>query len=173
MLQLLPSHIAKHCQLHTTAPCTLQHKKQWCLQKCNSCIHVCSDTLKCTQAHPNFAATNMDHVFWDASSFNGDLSEWDISKVTNRTFTIEWPTLWQSPGSCLVDGVVDLRYCMLRSRCNDEWERFKNWVCTGHDGINSLLLKYSCWARASKLVVYLIEGLCENINRSKLNCHAR
>ena len=28
-------------------------------------------------------ATNMDYMFYKASSFNGDLSKWDVSKVAN------------------------------------------------------------------------------------------
>lgn len=79
-------------------------KTMFCAFKdCQNLVYRATDVPNLSQV------SNMDYMFFNASSFNGNLSQWDVSHITTMQFTFAEATSFNQPiGNWDVGQVVDM-----------------------------------------------------------------
>ena len=156
--------------LKKVAECTLFPKNRKELVKMIK-EEISTNGNECSLNHIDVSKiTNMDHVFssvYDLHEFNGDISQWDVSKVKSMRKMFYYSKFNQDIGNWDVSNVTDM-YCMFtHSKFN---QPLKYWDISNVDDMSHMFgdsdfnQDISNWKLNSKCNVPAIFYNC-NINR--------
>jgi uncharacterized protein (TIGR02145 family) len=91
------------------------------------------------------SVTDMQNMFDGASSFNGDISSWDVSSVTNMSLMFDYASALSEENQCLIHTSFSSN-----SAWPYDWSEFCPAVCgdlVSHDGYDysTVLIGEQCW----------------------------